>query len=274
MMPIFKFRIRKKNKQRNCLILGFGRSGTSLMGGLLYHSGYFAGNNLHPARETNPKGFFEDIVINRINEQILEPYDYYKSHSKYPSYTLNYSPYVPSRGHRWLMLIDPTTDILCENEEILEQARKVILLRQPFAYKDPRFNFTWPVWEPYLPTDTKFICMFRHPAAVIRSVLHECKTADYLSEFYFDEELGFRVWHNSYRHLLDRMTENLEKRMLFIAYEDLVEGKCIGKIADFLNASIDAQFIEPSLNRTPSKALMPDFVAELYDELIIRSARD
>ena len=56
----------------NCLILGFGRSGTSLLGGLLHHSGYFSGNHLHPARESNPKGFYEDVVINRINEHILE----------------------------------------------------------------------------------------------------------------------------------------------------------------------------------------------------------
>jgi len=43
---------------KNCIILGSGRSGTSMVAGTLAKSGYFMGDNLYPARESNPKGFF------------------------------------------------------------------------------------------------------------------------------------------------------------------------------------------------------------------------
>ena len=60
---------------RNCLVMGFGRSGTSLMAGILLNSGYYLGDDLYPARESNPTGFFENSFINGINEQILKNYD-------------------------------------------------------------------------------------------------------------------------------------------------------------------------------------------------------
>jgi len=56
---------------KNCIILGSGRSGTSMLAGCLAKSGYFMGDNLYPAREANPKGFFEDPEINAINEMLI-----------------------------------------------------------------------------------------------------------------------------------------------------------------------------------------------------------
>ena len=132
---------------KNCLVLGFGRSGTSLMGGLLYHAGYFLGNHLHPARATNPKGFFEDVVINRINELILENFDNSIIRPDYPRYSKPYSPYSPGHGHRWLSLIKPGTLISCNNKEIIKQIIDAIDFKQPLAFKDPRFNYTLPVWQ-------------------------------------------------------------------------------------------------------------------------------
>src|ERR1700726_1587163 len=58
---------------RNCIILGCGRSGTSLASGLLAGSGYFMGDHLYPPSEGNPKGYFEDQDVNAINEDLLEP---------------------------------------------------------------------------------------------------------------------------------------------------------------------------------------------------------
>ena len=46
--------------QRNCLILGSGRSGTSMAAGILARAGYFMGAELWPADIGNPKGYFED----------------------------------------------------------------------------------------------------------------------------------------------------------------------------------------------------------------------
>jgi hypothetical protein len=252
---------------KNCLVMGFGRSGTSLMGGLLYHSGYFLGNHLHPARETNPKGFFEDVIINRINEQILEPFDYQKLHDDFPVYPKPFSPYSPRRGHHWLAYIEPGTSIHCQDENILNQIKTVIGLKQPFAFKDPRFNYTLPAWLPYLPDDTRFICMFRNPAAVISSVIKECNSVDYLKDFYIDEELGYKVWYNFYSHLLKSLTPELHSRMIFIDYEDLIAGKCTDRIAAFLDAGLNCDFIEPELNRSRSESSYPVYIRELFLEL-------
>ena len=49
---------------KNCLILGSGRSGTSMIAGILHKAGYFMGDNLYPPRSANPKGFFENWEIN------------------------------------------------------------------------------------------------------------------------------------------------------------------------------------------------------------------
>ncbi|RME58681.1 sulfotransferase family protein, partial [Candidatus Parcubacteria bacterium] len=57
---------------RNVLILGSGRSGTSMVAGTLAKAGYFMGTQFVPPRESNPKGFFEDHEINDINEAILK----------------------------------------------------------------------------------------------------------------------------------------------------------------------------------------------------------
>jgi hypothetical protein len=247
--------------------MGFGRSGTSLLNGLLYHSGYFAGNHLHPARETNPKGFYEEIIINRINEQILEPYDYSKHHSDYPLFDKAFSPYNPRRGHRWLTCINPGTQISSQDEHIKSLIKNIVAQPRPFAYKDPRFNYTLPVWLEFLPEDTRFLCIFRDPAIVISSVIKECKTVEYLSEFYIDEEICFKIWYNSYRHFLDSMTKEIKAKTLFISYEGLIRNQNLDKISRFLNADINNNFIEPALNRTRPTDLMPAIVAQLYVEL-------
>src|SRR6185437_1628887 len=57
--------------QRNCLILGSGRSGTSMAAGILAQTGYFMGDDLWPADIGNPKGYFEDREVNTINDELI-----------------------------------------------------------------------------------------------------------------------------------------------------------------------------------------------------------
>ena len=54
-------------KIRDGLILGSGRSGTSMLAGTLSAAGYYIGDCLIEANEANPKGFFEDYEVNAIN---------------------------------------------------------------------------------------------------------------------------------------------------------------------------------------------------------------
>ena len=55
----------------NVIILGSGRSGTSMIAGALTKAGYYIGDNPYPPRKTNPKGFFETREVNHVNEILL-----------------------------------------------------------------------------------------------------------------------------------------------------------------------------------------------------------
>ncbi len=57
--------------ERICLILGAGRSGTSMVAGSLSQSGYFMGDNQIGSEQGNPKGLFEDEEIDGINAALL-----------------------------------------------------------------------------------------------------------------------------------------------------------------------------------------------------------
>lgn len=248
--------------------MGFGRSGTSLLNGLLYHSGYFAGNHLHPARCSNPDGFYEDIIINRINEEILERFDFSKHNKDFPVFKKTYSPYNPYRGHRWLAFIEPGTIIECTNEAILERIQNAVSIKQAFAYKDPRFNYTLPVWLPKLPQNTKFLCIFRNPVAVAQSVIQECNTINYLKDFYINEELVYNLWYNSYSHFLINMDDAVRNNTLFISYEDLVNNKMTSAISQHLNKEIKSSFINANLNRNKPDRDMPKHIKSLYLDLL------
>jgi len=238
------------------------------MGGLLFHAGYFMGNNLHPARKTNPKGFFEDIEINRINDRILGKYDFSRLHATFPHYPNKYSPFNPRRGHRWLSWIKPGTVIMNDDPEIHKMITEALNQKKPFAYKDPRFNYTLSIWEEALPEDIRYICMFRNPGTTIKSVIEECRIMEYMKDFYIDYDLGFQVWYNFYRHLLDTLSEESLKKTLFLAYEELLQHNNLENLSCHLNVKMTGDFIDPSLNRTRSDKNNPAYVEQLYQELV------
>src|SRR5215471_14327363 len=113
---------------RNCLILGSGRSGTSMLAGSLRSAGYYMGEHLIPADAANPKGYFEDDEINDINEALLAP--------------LTPSRSRPACGWRWLAAVPVGTPIPCPPE--ITERIKAQTDQSPFCFKDPRFCYTLP----------------------------------------------------------------------------------------------------------------------------------
>ncbi len=140
---------------KNCLIMGFGRSGTSLMGGILHQAGYYMGEELYPPRHSNPKGFFENAFINGINERILAKYDYAVLHNDIPVLGKTCSPYNPGTGQRWLTYIPENVNI-AKLDELSEVEIKKAVSIEGYAYKDPRFNYTLGLWNKYIDKDTYF----------------------------------------------------------------------------------------------------------------------
>jgi len=215
----------------NCLIIGAGRSGTSLVAGILNNGHYFFGKNLIPPRAANPKGFFEDNTINRlINEPILK--------LALPKYTV---------GQRWLGKV-PLTAPLYTNT-LIDTRIKHAITNTPFCYKDPRFCYTLPIWKRFIDKKTtKYICVFRHPKLTIQSVLSSCKTDSYLKNINMTAEKSEKIWYKMYQHVLEKHIHS--GSWLFVHYNQLFTKETLDKIKVYLNTpTVQYNFPEDKLKK-------------------------
>lgn len=242
----------------NCLILGSGRSGTSMMGGILHEAGYFMGDYLYPGRESNPKGFFETPEINSINEAILE-------HCVRAVSTDQTSVNAPGRGQYWLMSL-PEDHSVESADPAVAQRMAAILERRPFAFKDPRFSYTLPAWKPYLPAMTKFIVMFRPPETTATSILKECRTAPYLQNLQIDAVSALEVWKNIYRHILRHYLAEPD-RFIFVHYVQCLRGDGVKRVADFLETPLHTSFVDVAMNRSGQEVTADSEALALYRRL-------
>lgn len=257
---------------KNCLVLGSGRSGTSMLGGILHQVGYFMGDDLYPPRESNPRGFFESPRINAINEAILAPYDHLAT-----PYLVGHPGgwlarrlgrahiYNPGRAQRWLAAIPPDVEIRCEDADVLARIADAAR-RTPFGYKDPRFSYTLPIWLPHLGPDTMFVCIFRQPEITVRSILQECRTMRYLRDLRIDEGIAFEVYRSIYARLLGQR-DRLRDRLIFVHYDQFFDGDALQRLSRQLEVDLTPAFVDPSLRRTRRHGVVPDAADRVYLEL-------
>ena len=248
------------------MILGSGRSGTSMLAGILHQAGYFLGDKLYPGRESNPKGFFEWGRINRINEDILAAY-----HKRdvctwfYEKILKRHTVFSPGKSQHWLLALPDKTAVSNHDPAIVKQIGQV-LKREPFCYKDPRFCYTLPVWKPYLKPDTAFICVFRQPGITVESILKECRTQDYLKDLRIDRRSAYRVWCRLHARLLEQYEAGGDN-FFFVHYDQVYDGSAIGPLSRFLGVKLDAGFVDRALKRTVSGDNPPVQVMNIYRRL-------
>ena len=141
-------------KQTCILILGMHRSGTSALSGTLNLLDVYLGNNLMAGREENPKGFFENVEICKVNESLLSRIQS-NVHDDF------YNP---------IKLKDiQDCDLECLKQALINQFK----YSQIFAIKDPRIGYLLPVYIQALESidvDVKIIIPFRNPLEVARSL--------------------------------------------------------------------------------------------------------
>lgn len=249
---------------KNCLILGSGRSGTSMMGGILHQAGYFLGDDLYPGRDSNPKGFFENAEINGINEKILEEYDSFQGKLK-RRFLGRSTIYAPGTGQHWLMSLEKEVDIVCENAKLLKRIENAVQ-KQPFGYKDPRFSYTLPVWKKYLPEDTKFIVMFRAPDVTANSIVKECTTVKYLNSLKMDYTIAMESWVSVYKHVFKHY-EMDKGNFIFLHYDQIYHGDGLEQLERFLDTSFDHSFVEKSLKRSQNHHHVSPEAQDVYRQL-------
>jgi hypothetical protein len=244
---------------RSCLILGAGRSGTSMLAGALHAAGYHMGDELLAPTSSNPKGYFEDRTVNEINEDLL----------------LDHAPLRPSGrqgrlypwrlpyGYRWLAVVDPRAQVRA-TPELLERMRRVVSQR-PFCLKDPRFCYTLEAWRQVL-GEAAFLCVFREPGRSASSVLRAgVDERDYLHDVRLSRRRAIRVWSSMYRHVLEKHMHLGQWE--FVHYDQFLDGSALPRLERLLDVRIDAGFADARLKRSSSHRRVPASAAALYDEL-------
>jgi hypothetical protein len=244
---------------RSCLVMGSGRSGTSLLAGMIIRAGYFGGDTLWPANSANPKGFYEDAEVNGINERLLEPVTDGGIRQR-----MRRTPPAFATGQRWLAQVPVDTTTACANGKLTN--RIVALTEQrPFCLKDPRFCYTLPSWRPFV-ADAAFLCIFREPSTTVRSILRECAEREYLASLQIDETDAYAVWTLMYRHILEK--HRPEGDWLFLHYDQLIDGSRVHRLEELLGSSTDASFAESALRRSqPDPTRVPHDAVEIYEQL-------
>lgn len=256
----------QENGQKKPLIvvLGMHRSGTSVLTRGLQVLDVELGDTLIPALEdNNPKGFFEDIDINNLNENLLR--------------------YL---GLRWDSLCDFTSfDIQAVDLQDFKECAKNLItkkmhgLSRTFAMKDPRLCILLPFWMPLfeeLNLDVSYIIAHRHPT----SVAHSLQKRDG-----FTLAKGYILW---YRHMLSGLRETESQKRIVVSYDCLLENpeNELNRIGSFLkvNGDLDPhllneykeQFLDLSLRhhlqQDDLSGLAPHLspsILELHEELLL-----
>lgn len=236
---------------RNVLVLGSGRSGTSLLTGALARAGYYVGADLIPASDANPTGFFEDREVNAINESLLLQV----TPTRPPGAPLpdsdDDSLWGPNTlwGWRWLAPVSLGTPIPLP--DLLRPRVEAALAEQPFALKDPRFCVTLDAWRPLLPDDTAFLCVFREPARTARSIVKMGATGVYLHGYQLSFPEAVDLWTLTYRHVLAARRD--PERWRFVHFDQLLDGSARAPITDLLGVTPDLGLADARLRRSPAE---------------------
>lgn len=257
---------------KNVIITGCGRSGTSMLAGTLANESYFIGTDYIRPHNSNPKGFFEGREINAVNDKILERI----VDTRHPSigYILKMLPVVPRllkgetlfRGHAqlWLARVALVSEIA--GDVRIEREIQSLTARQPFCFKDPRFCYTLPVWLPYIDTSrTVFLCIFRHPADTVESILRECNGKRNLKNITMTEEIGGEIWQLMYSHVLEK--HRFTGRWEFIHFNQFFSRDYRHRLEKVIGTKFDDSFPEKTLYRSRGDFQINAKMQRIYDEL-------
>jgi hypothetical protein len=133
--------------------------------------------------------------------------------------------------------------------------------------KDPRFSYTLPAWQPLL-DGAVFVCIFRDPAACVRSMWKEAHRVASLRRMRlrFTHDDAFAAWLCCYEHILRRHRPR-GGEWLFLHAAQLFDGSALPRLAAFLDAPVDGAFLDRGLIHAHDELPVPARVRAVYDEL-------
>ena len=191
------------------MVLGNGRSGTSMTTGILKILGVNMDAREYP-NQFNPKGDFESIDAHKINTRIyqLATGKVYSEHHWYPP---TYEQVLK----------------LKDNQEIQEMIKKFVDKHKSelWGWKNPKTSLTIELYLPYL-ENPHFVCIFRNPIKNAQSIVRMAGIDFYRA-----------LWlANFYNEAIRKFLIKYDYPRLLLSFEDIIknpieEGR---KIADFL----------------------------------------
>jgi hypothetical protein len=227
-------------ERRLVLVVGVGRSGTSLLTGILGQVGFHVPQPEVKADDTNPRGFSEPRWAVDFHSKLLQA----------RRVTVNDSRPIAFEQTATAAEDEPTYSELRQwLEEQLAQAEQVVV-------KDPRTGWFLPLWTRAsndLGVEARFVTMLRHPAEILASAFksygHWQKPASRAA-----------AWINI---TLETERATRGSRRAFVRYEDLLQNwpRELSRIATLLELpsltggdlrsrfpQVD-EFVDPALHR-------------------------
>lgn len=145
------------------LVLGPHRSGTSLLNGCLSLLGYHVGDKLLPANKGNPKGYFEDTRVVKLNDTILQ------------TFNLRWDDTRPFNKN-WLL--DADNIILLQL--LRDLLKDITSNQQRVSLKDPRLCRVLPIWlkaTELFDIKLELVVLIRPPSQSIYSLMKRDNTS-------------------------------------------------------------------------------------------------
>lgn len=213
------------------IVVGFHRSGTSLLTQLLHAAGLFVGDELLGAMPSNPYGHFEDVEILELHRLIMEDHGVGWQVDRPQLFTLS--------SGQWQRMEDIA-------------ARRNVA-HKLWGFKEPRACLFLAQWKYILP-DARFLIVYRDPGECVRSMesrqskdyFLKAGNADAHLRFFREPDHGFRVWDTYNRAVVAFAQSHLDD-CLAIPYTHLADGV---PVIDLVNKRLGT-----NLKPTPPEAV-------------------
>jgi hypothetical protein len=229
----------------NVLILGTGRSGSSMLAGCFRATGANFGEHQLAPNEVNPLGFYESFRVNALNNRLIHAI-------LNPSRVLRlFSPLrIPAhREWRLYWLAAPNRIPRVTPSADTEGKMIGLLQQQPFCFKDPRFSLTLPVWERYLPAGTRFVVVFRDPGRTADSILKALETEYYREAAKPTRDWCLTLYRRTYARLLAWSAGRPE--WFFVDSDEFMRDERVCRaLEQFVGAELDLGQIDPSIRKS------------------------
>jgi len=241
----------KKSKQA-VVVLGPGRSGTSVLMQALSGLGLRLSDKLLGPHPENPDGFFEDEEIVALHKRFLDAI----------GGRANMPPPEGWQNH------EATASFKADIRSILE--KNVVAREGLWGFKDPRTNALLPAWMDVFRSmwiNPSYIMALREPAVIVRSMVRQASVTPELAELTWLYRTCDALTHTSAScfivHYEDWFTRQTELAEALLKYTGL--GK---SFSGDMNVALK-DIVKPNLNRSTHHEyqLKNPYVIKLSDQL-------